>query len=343
MAAHGRILVADLKRPPQGGISHLLRKRGYRIETVSGSRAALKKVEENSYDLVILDLGAVRSRDLDLLDQMLKRRPGLSVVIAADDGNAKASLEVAEKGAYSYLLKPVAEDILELVLRSGLERTRLVTENATLKQETLCDDLTTAYNRRYLELYLDEEIERARRFCRPFSILFFDLDHLKTINDKYGHLCGSQVLREVATLLQGRLRRIDKIFRFGGDEFVITLPETDSQGAFRVAQRLRRALRGHRFLIQEGVRTAITASFGIATYPYDGTTKEGLIRHADAAMYQVKETTRDGIGRLDRHLVYASAAIGGQPEAGHLGPRKGRRVGRVVVQPRAPRLKLTGR
>jgi len=298
VAAQGRILVIDLEQRSHRSLSCLLRKWGHRVETVSGAQAALKKVEETSYDLVILDLGVVRSRDLDLLDRILKRRPELSVVIAADDRDGKASLAVTERGAYSYLLKPVAEHALELVLRNGLERARLVIENATLKQEILCDDLTTAYNRRYMEGYLDEEIERARRYKRPFSILFFDLDHLKVINNRYGHMCGSQILREVTVLLQGKLRRNDKIFRFGGDEFVITLPETDPQGAFRVAQRLCRTLRGHRFRIQRGVWAAVTASFGIATYPDDGTTKEALIHHADAAMYLVKETTRDGVGRL---------------------------------------------
>ncbi|MFN3476305.1 MAG: GGDEF domain-containing protein, partial [Candidatus Methylomirabilales bacterium] len=98
-------------------------------------------------------------------------------------------------------------------------------------------------------------------------------------------------------LLQGKLRKSDKIFRFGGDEFVVTLPETDSRGAFRVAKRLRLALKGHQFKLKGRVEARITASFGIATFPDNGSTKEELLCSADLAMYRVKETTRDGIGR----------------------------------------------
>ena len=127
----------------------------------------------------------------------------------------------------------------------------------------------------------------------PFSILFFDLDHLKEVNDRYGHIYGSKVLRSVAILLRRRLRKSDKIFRFGGDEFVVTLPETDSQQALVVAQRLSGALKRHRIPVRRGIRAVITASFGIATYPCDGNSQEKLIRQADKVMYQAKREARD--------------------------------------------------
>jgi diguanylate cyclase (GGDEF)-like protein len=176
-----------------------------------------------------------------------------------------------------------------------MERSRLLQQNAELQQKTIQDDLTTAFNRRHLDAYLDEELERDRRYGRAFSILFFDLDHLKDVNDRHGHLAGSRVLREVAQLIQSKLRKSDRIFRYGGDEFVVTLPETGGGGAFRVAHRLRRALRSHRFLAADGLAVTLTASFGVATFPHDGASQEELIRVADQAMYRVKAKDRDGV------------------------------------------------
>jgi len=126
-----------------------------------------------------------------------------------------------------------------------------------------------------------------------------DLDRLKNVNDAYGHLCGSKVLTEVAALVQKHLRRSDKIFRFGGDEFVVTLPETDRRGALKVANRLRDAVKEHRFLVSEGAAVQLTASFGLATFPQDGMNTDQLLRHADQAMYLIKSTSRDGVGVKD--------------------------------------------
>jgi diguanylate cyclase (GGDEF)-like protein len=103
----------------------------------------------------------------------------------------------------------------------------------------------------------------------------------------------------VATLVQVHLRRSDKIFRFGGDEFVVTLPETDRRGALKVANRLREAVRGHRFLPAEGAIVHLTCSFGLATFPQDGLNADQLLRHADQAMYLIKSTSRDGVGVKD--------------------------------------------
>ncbi|MBI2455580.1 MAG: GGDEF domain-containing protein, partial [candidate division NC10 bacterium] len=199
------------------------------------------------------------------------------------------------RGALYYLTKPVEQWVLDGVLRNCMERSRLLKQMAQLKQPTLQDDLTTAFNRRHLDAYLGEELERSRRYGRTFSMLFFDMDHLKTVNDRYGHLAGSRVLREVAQLIQDKLRKSDRLFRYGGDEFVVTLPETGAGGALRVANRLRRAVRTYRFLATEGWTVSLTASFGVATFPHDGSSQEEMIRVADQAMYRIKTKSRDGV------------------------------------------------
>jgi diguanylate cyclase (GGDEF)-like protein len=158
------------------------------------------------------------------------------------------------------------------------------------------DDLTKAYNRRFFESYLDEEMERSRRYGSLFSIIFLDLDDLKMVNNFYGHLTGSRTLQEVAKRILSAVRGIDKVVRFGGDEFCIILPQTDQDQALLVANRVRKALTALPLQLDATVEISITASFGIATYPAHAVTKEGLIRQADAAMYRVKSTTKNAVG-----------------------------------------------
>jgi diguanylate cyclase (GGDEF)-like protein len=158
------------------------------------------------------------------------------------------------------------------------------------------DDLTKAYNRRFFETYLDEEIERSRRYGTLFSIIFLDLDDLKMVNNVYGHLSGSRTLQEVAKRILSAVRGIDKVVRFGGDEFCVILPQTDQEQAVAVANRIARAISNGVLHIDANVEVSITASFGIATYPTHAMSKEGLIRQADAAMYRVKSTTKNAVG-----------------------------------------------
>jgi diguanylate cyclase (GGDEF)-like protein len=158
------------------------------------------------------------------------------------------------------------------------------------------DDLTKAYNRRFFETYLDEEIERSRRYGKLFSIIFLDLDDLKMVNNEYGHLCGSRTLQEVAKRILGAVRGIDKVVRFGGDEFCVVLPQTDEEQAVAVANRIARAMSVAPLKIDGTIDVCITASFGIATYPTHAMTKDTLIRQADAAMYRVKSTTKNAVG-----------------------------------------------
>ena len=158
------------------------------------------------------------------------------------------------------------------------------------------DDLTKAFNRRFFESYLDEEIERSRRYGSLFSIIFLDLDDLKMVNNVYGHLTGSRTLQEVAKRILTAVRGIDKVVRFGGDEFCIILPQTDQDQALAVANRVRKTMTASSFHVDPDIEISITASFGIATYPTHAVTKEDLVRQADAAMYRVKSTTKNAVG-----------------------------------------------
>jgi diguanylate cyclase (GGDEF)-like protein len=155
--------------------------------------------------------------------------------------------------------------------------------------------LTKLFNSRYLNLYIGREIKRCKRHGIPLSVIFLDLDGFKGINDQYGHLAGSGTLAEVGTILALAVRESDILARYGGDEFVVVLPETPPSGALVIAERLRKAIEEHNFLTSQGLSAHISASFGIASYPDHALTPEGLIQKADQAMYRVKERDKNGI------------------------------------------------
>ncbi|MHB1843315.1 MAG: GGDEF domain-containing protein [Deltaproteobacteria bacterium] len=164
-----------------------------------------------------------------------------------------------------------------------------------IEELSVLDDHTGLYNARFLYRQLEVELGRARRFDRPLSLAFFDLDRFKTVNDTYGHQHGSALLREVGEVVRATLRGIDVAIRYGGDEFVALLPETDRVQARRAVERLRAAIAERFYLADRGLGVRLTASFGVATFPDDATTGDELMRQADMAMYRVKENGRDGV------------------------------------------------
>jgi diguanylate cyclase (GGDEF)-like protein len=184
-------------------------------------------------------------------------------------------------------------------LKSLADYAAIALENARYVQRmhelTIMDDCTALYNARHLNFVLDAEIYRSTRYGHEFSVIFFDLDHFKDVNDLHGHLVGSTLLWMIGDLLKSNLRLIDSAFRYGGDEFVIILPQTSKENALTVLRRLKNLLASKVFFRAENLNIRVTASFGIATFPSDGRTHREILRKADEAMYLVKRTTRDNI------------------------------------------------
>ena len=164
-----------------------------------------------------------------------------------------------------------------------------------IQELTITDDCTRLFNTRHLHAALQMEFERSRRFNSEFSIIFMDLDHFKLVNDEYGHLVGTELLVEVAQLIQQTTRSVDTVFRYGGDEFVVLLPQTAKFAAVEVAQRLRHKIRATAFLESRGLKIHISASFGVSTYPQDGADSQTVLHAADSLMYSIKKSSRDDI------------------------------------------------
>jgi diguanylate cyclase (GGDEF)-like protein len=159
-----------------------------------------------------------------------------------------------------------------------------------VKQLAYLDGLTGIFNRRFFELRIMEEIERARRFGTGMSVIMADIDHFKRLNDEFGHLLGDEVLRQVSSLFHQQVRKIDVVCRYGGEEFAILLSQTSKEQALTVAEKLRKNVESWQF---PGVPRTVTISAGVAAYPDHGITRDDLIRGADSGLYAAKHSGRN--------------------------------------------------
>ncbi len=163
---------------------------------------------------------------------------------------------------------------------------------STISQVMITDGLTLAHNKRYLLEQLDNEITRSSRHARPLGLIMFDIDHFKSVNDTFGHLAGDHVLKEVSALVRGRIRRHETFGRYGGEEFVLLLPETNLKGATTLAEEIRVMVAGHAFRF-DGQVIAVTVSLGVADWAPTIRTAEEFIKVADVRLYQAKNAGRD--------------------------------------------------
>lgn len=213
-------------------------------------------------------------------------------------------LNVEERWAGALLLlldRPPGDDEMGRMMRL-IETARPAVGHAlqllSMRELVIKDDTASCFNRRHFEEFLPEELARASRFRAPVSLIFLDMDNLKEINRLYGHNMGSRTLYEVSVRVRAKIRKFDKLFRFGGDEFCIVLPETEWHGALEVAERVREAIAGKPFLLRElgNEGAGMTASLGIASFPLHARSRKELIERADRAMQRVKNGGKNGIG-----------------------------------------------
>ena len=240
-----------------------------------------------------------------LLDYRLGARDGLELIREAKEAGCRVpiifltaetgtdvDMQAMNAGAMDYLIKgEIDVPSLERSLRYALKLGETLEE---LRRLATHDALTGLQNRRVFEQTLAEEVERAKRFGRGFGLIICDIDHFKRVNDTYGHPVGDDVLREVARRLKAGLRNVDRVMRYGGEEFVVLVPEASLKMACEVAQRLSAGVKATP--IQAGAQSlSITLSLGVAVFPTDGDTPVLIVQAADQALYAAKAAGRDRV------------------------------------------------
>jgi diguanylate cyclase (GGDEF)-like protein len=304
--AQGRILVVDDNRDNAEIIATRLRFRGYEVEQAGTGEAALSAIRNGSPDLVLLD---IMLPDIDGFEICRSVKgdstlPFIPIILVTARDSTEDKIAGFDAGADDYLTKPIMFSELEARVRSMLRikrlRDELEAKNRELEMLSIIDGLTGLYNHRHIHDVLREEFERAGRTGDQLSVAMLDLDYFKAVNDTYGHQAGDRVLQQLAEILRATAREMDRLGRYGGEEFLAVLPMTDTDGAEVFVDRVRAAVEQHPFGIGRDDAVAMTISGGVATYPHEAVwNPELLIRRADEALYAAKATGRNRVLRFD--------------------------------------------
>ena len=292
----GTILVAEDSAVIRALLRVQLAEQGYRVVEAADGVEALDRCREAKPDVILLDVEMPRLDGFGALAE-LKADPSLEsipVVFITARVTAEHAAEGLRRGAHDYLRKPFeAAELAARVhaaMRTKALQDELLMRNLALEELTRTDALTGLANRRELDEQLHSLRSSAARHGRRLSVVMLDVDRFKSVNDTHGHAAGDAVLVEIAHRLKARTRVEDILGRWGGEEFLVLLPDTDEQGAERFAESARTLIAAEPIVCGE-TTIAVSASFGRATWSGEGI--EELVRRADAALYAAKEAGRN--------------------------------------------------
>jgi two-component system cell cycle response regulator len=321
-----RILVVDDHEDNIELLRARLEARGYEVFGASDGQSALDQVEHISPDLILLDVMMPKMDGMEVVRRLKANKdlPFIPVIMQTALDSTENKVEGLDAGADDYITKPINFAELEArvnsllrikKLQSDLAATNVLLEaanaelsakkeelseaNEKLRRISLTDGLTDIDNRRCLEDRLHEMWQHSLRLHEPIALIMCDIDKFKSVNDKFGHQAGDSVLKEVAKLLKDEAREIDRVGRYGGEEFLLILSGTVLDAAVTFAERLREKVEGHTFSYAGGTLRR-TMSCGVAASPHPRVKdQEALLRAADDALYVAKETGRNRVVRFD--------------------------------------------
>jgi len=298
---NGRILIVDDRQSSYERIMETLSTE-HNVDVEVDPNDALFHAAEGNYDLVIVSLGLQNFDGLRLCSQIrsLERTRNMPILAVSEADNNQRLVRGLEIGVNDYLIRPVDRNEMLARVRTQIKKKRYterLRDNVQASIEmAITDALTSLFNRRYMETHLGTLLEQAASRGKPLSVLILDIDYFKAINDTHGHDAGDDVLREFALRIRKSIRNIDLACRYGGEEFVIVMPETDMAVATMVAERIRRRIASEPFSIQQGTNNLdVTISIGIAALDGSSDNAASVLKRADTALYRAK---RDGRNRV---------------------------------------------
>ncbi|MDX6614429.1 MAG: hypothetical protein QOD75_3615 [Blastocatellia bacterium] len=304
MIGKPQILVVDDEPDKRTLLQVALQMAGYEVRLAENGAEGWAAIESNPPDLIVTDVMMPLMDGYELARRVRANTQTrfIPMIIQTAARDAAADLRLgAEAGALGYITDPTDLDLLLARARTLLDFKSYLD---SCEEAAFTDHLTGLANRRRFERQLEREVERTRRFGRPFCLLMLDIDHFKLVNDTHGHEAGDEVLRHLAKVLQEGTRGIDLAARIGGEEFAVILTETELSSGIEVTERLRAAIEGSEI----PGRPRITASFGLAEFPRSANTAQELFAVTDAAMYEAKSQGRNRVKQA-RELANPSPLV----------------------------------
>jgi two-component system cell cycle response regulator len=300
-APPGRILIIE-DRPESAAWFRGALEPANELSTADSFEEAMVRVRGGDFDLIVVSLGLRSFDGLRLCSQLRSLPEGrhVPILVIVSDGDRRKLSQALEMGVNDYLTRPVDKNELIARVRTQLRRKRYqdrLRHNVQLSLEmAITDQLTGLHNRRYMTRHLDTLLASASKSGKPIAFLIFDIDHFKQVNDTYGHDIGDEVLRQFAERLASNVRGIDLACRYGGEEFVVVMPDTDIDFAYGIAERLRKSVETTPFEISRAPnKLAVTISIGIAGSKYAGDSAAQLLHRADQALYRAKNAGRNRV------------------------------------------------
>ncbi|MGI6622068.1 MAG: response regulator [Acetivibrionales bacterium] len=286
----GKILLIDDDIAVLKLLENAFTMEGYKVYICDDSVAAMETIAAVKPNIIMLDIMMPKMNGYEVLEK-IKSRPeyaDIYTIILSSKGDAADRIQGIRSGSDDYITKP-------FVIGEAIARVEMIMRRSKYYKEKLLKDcLTGAYSRYYFNLRISEETERYRRNGTIFSIALIDMDDYKHINDRYGHHAGDSLLKELADFVGRSIRKCDSIFRYGGDEFIIILPDTDDKKAYEIIERLRREFDNKPVYI-DGEELHVTFSAGIKQITGKERNIEQIINDADKAMYQAKKGGRNKV------------------------------------------------
>ncbi|MBS3758301.1 MAG: diguanylate cyclase [Desulfobacterales bacterium] len=293
-----KILIVDDDPAVRDSIYEFLSIMDYQAFSASSAEEAMAFLRDKHMDVIITDIIMSGMDGLELSSYIKNHYDSDVIVITGYTGDYTYE-EAVNKGADDFIFKPIKFEELQLRLKRVLRERHLTQERTMileqLKELAITDDLTKLFNTRHFYNQIEQEINRYRRYKRPFSILLLDVDHFKHFNDTYGHLEGDRILRRVARMITSCMRTMDTAYRYGGEEFTVLLPETTCEDAITVAERIKDNINSETLDYIDD--TQVTVSIGATEYSETDSISD-LVKRADHAMYIAKKRGRNRIAHL---------------------------------------------